>query len=92
MTNLKTEITRKQGTPNFLKNEHFLPPDTHMYVCMSVGKKSSFLGKFGVLCFLITTVLRFALSPYYRRIFSGTSVFNSIMGLLQLSLIIQFFD
>ena len=25
-------------------------------------------GKFGVLCFLETPVLRFALSPYYRRI------------------------
>ena len=22
-------VTRKQSTPNFPKNEHFLPPDTH---------------------------------------------------------------
>ena len=36
--------------PNFPKNEHFLPP----YV------KCSFFGKFGVLCFLETPVLRFA--------------------------------
>ena len=31
------------------------------------GKKCSFFGKFGVLCFLETSVLRFALLPYYRR-------------------------
>ena len=28
-TNLKTVVSRKQSTPNFPKNEHFLPPDTH---------------------------------------------------------------
>ena len=33
-----------------------------------MGKKCSFLGKFGMLSFLVTPVLRFALSPYYRRI------------------------
>ena len=47
--NLKTGVSRKQSTPNFLKNEHFL--------CVSDGKK----------CFLETTVLRFALLPYYQR-------------------------
>ena len=26
--NLKTEVTRKQSTPIFPKNEHFLHPDT----------------------------------------------------------------
>ena len=36
------------------KNEHFLPPDTQTYVCVSWGKKCSFFGKFGVLCFLET--------------------------------------
>ena len=29
--NLKTEVTRKQSTPNFPKNEYFLPPETHTY-------------------------------------------------------------
>ena len=62
---LKTGVSRKQSTPNFLKNEHFLPPDTHTYVCVSGGKKCSFFGKFGVLCFLETSVLRFALLSYY---------------------------
>ena len=45
------EVTRKQTTPNFPKNEHFLSP---------WGKKCSFFRKFGVLCFLVTSVLRFA--------------------------------
>ena len=49
--NLKTGVSRKQSTPNFPKNEHFLPPDTHMYVCVSGSKKCSFYGKFGVLFF-----------------------------------------
>ena len=30
-------------------------------------RKCSFFGKFGVLCFLQTPVLRFVLLPYYRR-------------------------
>ena len=33
-----------------------------------VCKKCLFFGKFSVLCFLETPVLRFALLPYYRRI------------------------
>ena len=44
-------------------------------VCVSGGKKCSFFGKFGVLCFLVflfcflvTRVLRFSLLHYYRRI------------------------
>ena len=37
-------------------------------MCVSGGKKCSFFGKFGMLYFLETPVLRFALLPYYRRI------------------------
>ena len=36
--------------------------------CVSGGKKCLFFGKFGVLCFLETTVLRFVLLPCYRRL------------------------
>ena len=61
--NLKTGVSRKQSTPNFPKNEYFLPPDTHTW-----GKKCSFLGKCSVLCFLETPVLRLALLPYFQRI------------------------
>ena len=48
-----------------------------MYVCVSGGKKFLFFGNFGVLCFLETPVLRFAILPYYRRymIFFHVTVF-----------------
>ena len=38
--NLRTGVSRKQSKPNFPKNKHFSPPDTHMYV--SGSKKCSF--------------------------------------------------
>ena len=44
MANLKTSVSRKQNMPNFPKNENFLHPDTHTYVCASAGKKCSFFG------------------------------------------------
>ena len=54
---------------------------TCAYVCMSGGKKCSFFGKFGVLCFLETTVLRFTLLPYYRQTKGfKTSKFNDKKG------------
>ena len=57
----------KQSPSNFPKNEHFLQPDTRTYVRVSGSKKCLFFGKFGVLCFPETPVLRFAILPYYRR-------------------------
>ena len=53
--NLKMNVSRKQSLSNFPKNEYFLPPHAHMYVCVSGGKK----------CFE-APVLRFAFLPYYR--------------------------
>ena len=38
-------ITRKQSTPNFPKNELFLIPDTHTYVCVS-GREMLVFGKY----------------------------------------------
>ena len=42
------------------------------------GEKCLFFGKFGVLCFLETPVLRFGLSPHYQQVkvksFSGANV------------------
>ena len=58
---------RKTKHSKLLKNKHFLPSDTHTYVCISLGKKCSFFGNFSVLYFYVTSVLRFALLPYYRR-------------------------
>ena len=45
------------------RNGHFWPTDTHMYGYVSGGKKCSLFGIFGVLCFLVTPVLRLALLP-----------------------------
>ena len=59
MANLKTDVSRKQRKQNFPKKNISYP--------QIGGKKCSFLGKFGVLCFLVTFVLRFALLPYYLR-------------------------
>ena len=77
----KWVFSRKQSTPNFSKNEDFLPPppspDTHTYVCKSGGKKCSFFGKFGVLFYLETPVLRFALLPNYQQIFPSFLFENS---------------
>ena len=61
------EVTRKESTENFPKNDYFLPPGKQRYMCVSGDKNCSFLGKFGVLCFLVTYALRFVLLPYYRR-------------------------
>ena len=69
--NLKTGVSRQQSMPNFRKNEHFLTPDSHRFVCVSGSHKCSL---FGVLCFLETPVLRFTLWPYwpyYRHVISG---------------------
>ena len=75
--NLKTGVLRKQSTSNFPKKEHFFTP-----WCVSGGKKCSFFGKFDVVCFLETHVLRFAFLPYYRRksssLFSYQQVFKFI--------------
>ena len=45
------------------------------YVCVSGGNKCLFFGRFGVLWFLETPVLRFALLPYYRRKQSWDKIF-----------------
>ena len=52
----------------FKKTNHAKFPKTNIFyslctcaLCVSGGKKSSFLGKFGVLCFLKTPIFRFAL-------------------------------
>ena len=68
----------------FRKSENFLPFDTHRNVCISGGKKCLFFGKLGVLCFLKTLVLRFALSPYYRRKLKMTNFQTSIPLCLRL--------
>ena len=62
--NLKTGVSRKQSTPKFRKNKHFLPPNKHT---VTGGKKCLLFGNFGVLCFLKTPVFRFTLLSHYRE-------------------------
>ena len=64
--------------------------DTHTYVCVSGGKKCLFFGKFGVLCFLETPVLRIALWPYYRRIINIRRFLWSLCKLVVLVLWVHF--
>ena len=54
---ISKRVLQENKAHHFPKNEHFLPSDTHTYICVSGGKKSSFLGKFGVTCFLVTPIL-----------------------------------
>ena len=58
---------KKTKHVKFSEKRTFLPPDKHMYGCVSRGKKCSFFGKFEVLCVLESSVLRFTLLPYYRQ-------------------------
>ena len=53
MANIKTEVTRKQSTPNFPLNEHFLPPDTHTYMYVSGGKNVRFSENLAFCVFLL---------------------------------------
>ena len=46
-------------------SEKRIPPDA-LCTCASGSKICSFSGQFGVLCFLVTPVLIFALLPYYQ--------------------------
>ena len=50
------------------KKQIFLTPwYPHVHMCIR-SKKYSFFGKFYVLCFLVTSLLRHALLPYYRQV------------------------
>ena len=64
----KQVLQETKARQNF-RNKHFLPPETHTYVCISGAKKCLFLASFGVLWFLETPVLRFALLPYSRLLY-----------------------
>ena len=59
---LKRVFQENKARQNRPKNDNFLPPNTQKYVCVSGGKKCLFFGKFGMLCFLETSV-----SWNYRR-------------------------
>ena len=55
-----TQTNRWQQPTNYLNEfDHF--------VSVSGGVTCSFSGKLGVLCFVVNSILRFALLPYYGR-------------------------
>ena len=54
---------KKTKHAKFSKKRTFFTP-SYAHLCI-LGGKCSFFGKFGVLCFLETPVLRFALFSYY---------------------------
>ena len=64
---LKRVFQENKARQIFLKRNISYPLDTHTYVCVSLGKKSSIFEKFGAPCLFETPILRFALLPYYRR-------------------------
>ena len=64
----KTEGTIKQSMPNFPRNKHFLPSDTHTYVSESGDTKCLFIRKFDALYFIVTSVLTFVLLPCYHEL------------------------
>ena len=72
--NLKMAVRRKQSTPNFPKNDYFLPSHPQTCVCLSGGTKCLFFGKFGVLsCNNHFQICRFALLPtnFHNSIYYG---------------------
>ena len=87
---VKGQISKLMSQENkarqiFRKTNISCPPDMQTHVCVSGGKKYSFFGKFDVLCFPVTAVLRFALLPYYR----WYTVFVKIITLTHNSPLIQ---
>ena len=65
--NLKTGVRKKQNNKCSKKTRTFLTP-WYAHIRVWGGKKCSSFGKLGVLCFLVTPVLWFALLLYYRKI------------------------
>ena len=58
---------KKAKHSKFSEKRTFLTSGMFTYACVSGVRNIRFFGKFGVLFFLETHVLRFSLFPYYRR-------------------------
>ena len=72
----KNGCFKKIKRAKFFEKRTFLTP-WYAHVCVSGGKKCSYFGKFGVLCFLETPVFRFALLLYYRWVERRETSFKS---------------
>ena len=55
---------KKAKHAKFLKNKHFLLPDTHMYICISGGQKCLFFGILACFAFLKLLKHPFSDSPF----------------------------
>ena len=64
---ISKRVLQENKASQIFRKTNTYPPGTHTCFCVSGGKKCSFLGKFGVLYFLVTPVYRFAFLPHYRR-------------------------
>ena len=76
----KRVLQEKKARQIFWKTNISCPLIRHTYACVSGGKKSSFFGKFGVLCFLETLFWdsRFCLITLYLSILSFGSIWFEI--------------
>ena len=65
---------------NFPKNNPFLPPGTHMYICVSGDKKCLSFGKFSVCTKLMNTLptIRTAAAAHTLMIFENNQPFVRI--------------
>ena len=59
---------------------------------ISGGNKCSFFGKFGVLCFLVSPVLRFSLLPYYRRNSRSCKHFREVLKVFSEIYFVKLFE
>ena len=64
------------------------------FLCVSRGKKCSFFGKFCMLCFFVTSVLRFALLIYYRQIiyfkFLSAIILRRLLSMKFITIVVSF--
>ena len=67
---ISKRVLQKNKEPQIFRKTNISYPLIRTRTCPYQGgeKCSFFFGKFGVLCFLITPILRFAYLPYCRRI------------------------
>ena len=91
--NLKAGIIRKQSSPNFPKNKHFLPPDTHTYCAYQGVRNVHFSENLTGFVFFETPVLRFALFALLAMTFrSMHCTVQNMPGYELLIRIVKYYD
>ena len=65
---ISKRVLQENKVRQVIRKTNMTYPSKHTYVCVSLRKKCFCFRKFGKLYFLVTTVLRFAVLPYYRRL------------------------